>query len=188
MQRKDIYEHLAEIYLNSSPRRHKKKPLKVTKIFPVVFVSGIFFFSALIVFSAINFRKNKSLKSTTTLILQPNIIKLKFNFDPAKKEVYAMALNKLDLMKFTTLGFSTKKESLKDSLSLRVEFTNAFKEKSALYIKDISNKWQELKIKLSEFKQISDWSDMTQLSFIIEEWNAGEKAGVVYLDNIALLY
>lgn len=188
MQRKDIYEHLAEIYLNSSPR-HKKKPVKATKVFSVVFASGILFLcSLIIVFSAINFRKNKSLKSTTTLILQHNIIRLKFNFDPAKKEVYTIALNKLDLMKFTTLGFSTKKESLKDIISLRVEFTNAFKEKSEVYIKDISNKWQEHQIKLSEFKEISDWSDMTELSFIIEEWNAEEDGGVVYLDNIGLFY
>ena len=85
------------------------------------------------------------------------------------------------------MAFSAKKVNYEDSISLRVEFVSAFKEKSEIYFKNISHKWQEYKIDLAQFKNISDWSDMSDLAFIIEEWNAREKKGVVYVDNVRFI-
>jgi hypothetical protein len=31
------------------------------------------------------------------------------------------------------------------------------------------------------------WTQMKELAFSIEEWNAREKSGIVYLDNIRVL-
>jgi len=187
MDKKDIYEHLAKIYLDASSKKKKK-----SKVYPRLFKSPlfitIFFIFGLTATLFIAFlNKNKSLDSEIALVLQPNVVKINFHFDPAKKEIYSLILNKLDLNRFKTLGFSAKKSDYKDTVSLRVEFTSEFKERAEIYFKNISHKWQDYKINLSEFKGISDWSGMSTLAFVVEEWNVKEKKDVVYIDNIRLL-
>ena len=46
-------------------------------------------------------------------------------------------------------------------ISLRVEFTNAFRERSEVYLRNIPHKWQTYKINLTDFKEIMDWSGMS---------------------------
>lgn len=185
MDKKDIYEHLAKIYLDASTKKTKER-----KKYP--FFKNLFFFSLAIIFaltvlSLSNFRRNKSLDTELSLVLQPDTVKINFHFDLAKKEIYSLNLNRLDLTRFKALGFSLKKANARDTLSLRVEFNNTFKERAEIYVKDVAQHWQDYKINFSEFKNISDWSEMQLLSFIVEEWNTKEKHGVVYLDNVRFL-
>ena len=186
MDKKDIYEHLAKIYLDASSKKSKKTKtyagfFKNAFFIIIVFILGInvAFFNTL--------RKNKPFNSEVALVLLPDVARINFHFDPAKKETYSVDLKNLNLTRFKTLGFSVKKANYQDTISLRVEFTNAFKERAEVYFKDVAHKWQDYKISLSEFKDISDWSEIASLSFIIEEWNVRKKKGVVYLDNVRLL-
>ena len=98
-----------------------------------------------------------------------------------------MDLKQLNLCKYNTLGFATRKTDANDKISLRIEFTNRFNEKSEIYIKDIPNKWTDHKINLSRFARKEYWSQMKELAFSVEEWNAQDKSGIVYLDNIRVL-
>ncbi len=186
MDKKDIYEHLANIYLDASSKR-KKKDKRLLKFSKPVFVISIFLIFSIssIIFN--NFHKNKPLNSETALFISTETAKINFNFNPAKKEVYSINLNKLDMDKFKTLGFSLKTKNYGDSINLRIEFTNSFKEKSEIYIKEISHKWHDYKVNFADFKKITDWSKMSNLSFTVEEWNAKEDYGVVYIDNIRFL-
>ena len=184
MDKKEIYEHLAKIYLDASSKR-KKKSAKPHKVFKNIIFISIILVPAAILF--IHFFKNKPLNSQVMLVLCPEAVKINFNFDPAKKEIYSLDLAKLDLRRFKALGFSVKKTYNKDNIALRVEFTSRFKEKSEVYFKDIPHRWQDYQVNLSEFKNIKNWSQMLTLSFIIEEWNVKEKQGVVYIDNVRLL-
>lgn len=192
MDKKEIYEHLAKIYLDASSKTKKKKKSKAyPEIFnnavlisiAVIFAAGIFYHFSFPHF----FPKNKTFKSEISLVLLPDAAKINFNFDPAKKETFNLDLKSLNLLRFKVLGFSLKNQGYGDAVSLRVEFTNAFNEKSEIYLKDIPHSWQDYKINLSEFKNISDWSEMSSLVFTVEEWNAREKKGIVYLDNIRLI-
>lgn len=186
MDKKDIYEHLAKIYLDASSKRKRKSKghPKVIKNLFLISVVLLFISSASLLAT---FHKNKPFNSEVVLVLSPNLLKINFDFNPAKKEIYYLDLNKLDLSKYKTLGFSLKKQNYNDSISLRVEFITAFKEKSEVYFKDIPHKWQEYKINLSEFSGISDWSELMRLAFIVEEWNTREKKGLVYIDNVRLI-
>lgn len=186
MDKKDIYEHLAKIYLDASSSKEKKSQARRRFFKKPFFIIGFFIFGFIVVFS-IALNRNKTLNSELTLLLQPDAIKINFHFDPAKKEIYSLDLNTLDLCRFKSLGFSAKKTKSTDVISLRVEFVSSFKEKSEVYFKDIPSKWQDYKIELSKFKDISDWSNMTRLSFVVEEWNVKEKKGIVYIDNVRLL-
>lgn len=187
MDKKDIYEHLAKIYLDAASLKRKKKPKDILSFRALFFISVIFIGLTILIFSNLYKYKNKSLNSEFALVLCPDVVKVNFNFDPAKKETYSVDLNNLDLNRFKTLGFSLKKANYQDIISLRVEFTSNFKEKSEIYLKDIPHKWQDYKIDFKEFKNITDWSSMQSLSFSVEEWNVRENRGVVYLDNVRFL-
>ncbi len=185
MEKKDIYEHLAQIYLDASFKK-RKKPQERTKLFRNLFVASVSLVFVLGVLLAFNFSK-RGLNSQTALVLEPDAVKLNFHFDPAKKELFSIALNNLNLSRYKTLAFSAKKVNYKKDIPLRIEFSNIFKEKSEQYVKNIPLKWEEFKIDLTKFKNVTDWSKMLKLDFVVEEWNVPEKKGVVYLDNIRFL-
>ena len=186
MDKKDIYEHLAKIYLDASSKK-KKRSKAYPKLFKNLFIVSIFVVAGLSTTLFSSLSKKANLNAETALILQNDPAKINFNFDPAKKETYTLNLNRLNLTRSKRLAFAVRNMSAKDKITLRVEFTNAFKEKSEVYVRDIPPKWQDLKINLSEFKNINDWSEMTSLCFCVEEWNAAQKKGVVYIDNVRLL-
>lgn len=184
MEKKDIYEHLAKIYLGGTSAKKKKTVTKDFKNF--VFISIAIILGAFILLSALPYKHKFSLQESV-LIISPDIVKINYKFSPDQKEIHYWDLNDLNLSKYKGLGFSIKKSNNDDIISLRVEFNSAYKEKSEVYIKDISNKWQDYKFNLSDFKTISDWSVMQNLAFIIEEWNTKENKGIVYIDNVRFL-
>ncbi len=187
MDKKDIYEHLAKIYLDASSKKVKKR-----RAYPKIFKNLLLVSILLIIASSailfIAFPKNKPFNSEIALVLLSDAAKMNFNFDPAKEEVYYINLNELDLVRFRVLKFLVRKANYEDNIILKLEFTNASKEKSEAYFYNIpSYKWQQYKINLSDFKDISDWSKMSSLAFIIEESNVNKKKGIVYLDNVRFL-
>ncbi len=192
MDKKDIYEHLAKIYLDTPLKRQQRihqawdTSKKTTYVTVAAAVAAIAVLLASVIFLFAKkgiMPKNKDF----AYVIQTEAAKIRFNFDPAKKEVYAITLNKLNLAPFKQLAFSLKKSNYRDTLALRVELSNTFNEKSEIYIKDISNRWKEYRLDLAGFKNINDWSEMTDLAFVLEEWNALDKSGAVYVDNIRFL-
>lgn len=186
MDKKDIYEHLAKIYLDASlkkPEKSKKYPklvrhiIIVSSVFVVAVTTGLIY----------TFLKSKPFGQEVSLVLLADAAKINFHFDPARKEIFSLDLNNLDLTRYKALKFSVKKAAYENTIALRVEFANNFKEKAEIYFKDIPNKWHDYALSLSDFKGISDWSEMRNLSFAIEEWNVQEKKGIVYIDNVKLL-
>lgn len=184
MDKKDIYEHLAKIYLDASSDKKKRRvffsAFKNTPFVNILLVVGV----VGLLFAAF---RNKTFSSETALVLLSSAAKINFDFQPAKKEIYSFNLNKLNLKRFNVLGFSLKKADYKNNVTLKVEFINNFKERAEVYLWDVPYKWEDYKLKLSDFKGISDWSKVEKLAFAVEEWNAKEKKGVIYLDNIRFL-
>jgi len=200
MLKKDIYEHLANIYWNASSKKKNKSIRTHPKIFKNLFfisIAIILFLATQLIFifssnknkyALTNLGGNKSISYELALVLQPDIVKINFHFDPAKEEIYSLNLNGLNLVKFKVLGFSVRKANYQDKIILKVEFTNAFNKKSEIYLNDIpAYKWRDYKIAFGEFKDINDWSSMLNLAFIVEEGNTKDKRGVVYIDNIRFL-
>lgn len=189
MNKKEIYEHLANIYLDASSKSSKNKRnfrpyakyLQGLMLGVLVLALGS---GSIIAYSRIN---NPKPKGQIALFLHQDTAKINFNFDPAKKETFSLNLKLLNLSKYKTLAFTVRKTNPKDTISLRVEFINRFNEKSEFYVKDISSKWMDQKIDFNRFAKINNWQQMQALVFSIEEWNAREKSGIVYLDNIRVL-
>ncbi|MDD5465340.1 MAG: hypothetical protein PHP73_03250 [Candidatus Omnitrophica bacterium] len=189
MNKKEIYEHLANIYLDASSKSSKKKnklsphPKAVRSIIILGLVTALGLASTVTYFHI----NNRNSKGQIALFLYQDAAKINFNFDPAKKETFSINLKQLNLSKYKALGFSVRKTNPKDIISLRVEFINRFNEKSEVYIKNISGKWTEERLDFSRFTRMNDWTQMKVLAFSIEEWNTREKSGIVYLDNIKVI-
>ncbi|RJP28742.1 MAG: hypothetical protein C4533_02840 [Candidatus Omnitrophota bacterium] len=185
MDKKDIYEHLAKIYLDASSKR-KKKDTRYIRFKALFFVSLCFVFilgTTLIV----GVLKEKPNKSELALLLSVDAAKINFNFNPAKKETFTINLNKLNLGRYKAVAFSVKKATYDNKISLRVDLGNNFNERSEVYLRDIPHKWKEYVLNFSEFKSISDWSEMKDIAFSVEQWNAEKDSGVIYIDNIRFL-
>lgn len=187
MDKKDIYEHLASIYLDASSKKRRKTKKHKGVWSPVVIAVAV----AVVGIGVATYARFNAavspLHTETALILVNDAAKLNFHFDPAKKEVYSIGLNKLPLSAYKKLGFTIKKANFRDTISLRVEFANSFRETASIYLKDIPHRWKEYRIPFSEFKTLSDWSEMAALSFTVEEWNTREKRGIVYIDNVRVI-
>jgi hypothetical protein len=185
MDKKDIYEHLAKIYLDT-PSVKKKKSKNQSKDHKNFIIIAVAIALGLTMLISVRLYMHKPLQQGIALVFSTEPIKMNYNFDPAKKEIFSLDLNKSNLSRFNTLGFFLKKSNSEDEIALRVEFTNLFNEKSEIYVRDIPNKWKYYELKFSDFKGITDWSEMTDVSFIIEEWNTKENKGLVYIDNVRM--
>jgi len=189
MDKKEIYEHLANIYLDASSKSSKKKrksksypkPIRNLIIVGLLLVLGL---GSGIAYSSFNARNHDA---QIALYLYEDTAKLNFNFDPAKKETFSLNLKQLNLSKYKTLAFTARKANPKDVVALKIEFLNRFNEKAEVYVKDISSKWSNHEIDLSRFAKINDWEQMKVLAFSIEEWNAKEKSGIIYIDNVRVV-
>lgn len=188
MDKKDIYEHLAKIYLDASQKRKKKSKTHL-HLKKLLFLA-VFFFASLGIYltSSLIFDSGSKEGSSIALVLHQDVAKINFNFKPAKKEILALDLNGLNINRFHNLTFSAKKGYFNDYICLRIEFINAYREKSEVYIKDIPHKWSKFKIPLSDFRNITDWSEMKELAFIVEDWNTKQDNGLVYIENVSLTY
>jgi len=189
VNKKEIYEHLANIYLDASSKSSKKKPLFRThpKAVQGMVLAGSILVLAFGSFTTYAHFSNRPPAGQIALFLHQDATKINFNFDPAKKESFSLNLRQLNLSEYKSLAFTVRKTNPKDTISLRIEFTNRFNEKSEIYIKDIPAKWTDKKFDFKNFAKIKDWAQMKELSFSVEEWNAREKSGIVYLDNIRVL-
>ena len=189
MDKKEIYEHLANIYLDASSKSSKKKrksrpyPKPIRNLILVGFLLVLGLGSG-IAYSSLNYRNNNS---KISLFLFQDTAKLNFDFDPARKETFSLNLKQLNLSKYKTLAFTARKANPKDTIALKIEFTNRFNETAEVYVKDISSKWTSHEIDLSRFAKINDWEQMKVLAFSVEEWNAKEKSGIIYIDNIKVV-
>ncbi|MFH1508525.1 MAG: hypothetical protein ABIG46_08915 [Candidatus Omnitrophota bacterium] len=188
MNKQDIYEHLANVYLDNSlkkknevvsPPKTKYKYLYPSFILIILLALSLYFTIAQV--------RSNPINTESTYVLLSDSVKVGFKFDPGKKQIYAINLNGLNLSKYKYLGVSLRKSDLKDNVSVRTEFVNSFKEKSELYLKNIPFRWKAYRILMDDFKGITDWTDMLNLAFILEEWNVENKSGALYIDNVVLL-
>jgi len=61
---------------------------------------------------------------------------------------------------------------------IKVVISNRLNEEDYYYVQGVSMDWTEIEISLSEFKQITDWSSLSDIAFAIESWNVDDKTGV----------
>ncbi|MCM8763388.1 MAG: hypothetical protein NC829_03370, partial [Candidatus Omnitrophica bacterium] len=152
MDKKELYEHLAKIYLDSSRKHRRKRKNQQYLIKPLHLYIGlailVLILSPFLIKTIFSRNDTFSSEYRTALVIQPDVIKLNYNFSAAKKEIYTIPLKDLNVSSYKVLAFTAKKSQEKGNVSLRIELTNSFKEKSEVYISGLSSKWKDYSINL----------------------------------------
>ena len=63
---------------------------------------------------------------------------------------------------------------------VKVVITNDKNETASYYIQGIDYNWQDFRIPLREFKQITDWTNLKTVSFVLESRNVEKRRGHPY--------
>lgn len=187
MEKNEVYDYLARIYLDKQP-----KAREVSKSGLRRFGLPVFLIVAAVVFLIFYFvwRYPVELVRPETQSLHINAgsqliaIKYDFNKSDLKRQGYSLNFADLDVSKFNALEFQARHQLKQGPLNLRVELENLRRETAVCYVSGITGKWDIFKIRLSDFKGISQWQGLTRVSFVVEEWNALNKEDTVYIDEI----
>ena len=187
MTRDEIYDHLAQVYLGKRDRveEKKKRQLNAWLVINIV-ITLVILASAFYGLTAFLTRRAESFKNSVIFALNNSPIRVSYNLNSPFPQVktFSLTIPKMNVSKYDKLSFSIR--GLEEGFPgvVKVVLKNQKNETASFYIKDVRLKWQELNIPFDEFTQITDWTDLTEVSFVLEAWNAEKKKGVVLIDNI----
>lgn len=96
-----------------------------------------------------------------------------------------MMLPNLDASKYNNIAFGVKGDpKIGYTTVFKVELKNAAKQIGRYYVTNVTDQWQEAVIPLSEFKGLTDLSNLTEFVIVFEDRIASNKKGVIYIDDI----
>ncbi len=194
MHKKEIYDYLAKTYLTEIKDTRLNKFIKKDKKYyrKIFLLTGVFSLALILAILSLTTHNKSNLNAKVTnfdINLPGDIIRLNYNFFPAKDAInrvgFTVRLNKFDARSFKFFTLSAQKTRNPADLTLRVDLENKKGESSTAYIYGITNKWQDFKIALTHFKNISDFSGIIRIKFIVERWNAKSEKDVLLLDNLS---
>ena len=114
-------------------------------------------------------------------------MKLEYSVD-SKNPAYNgfwMALPNIDVSGYDNLAFWVKGDAKAGYTTVfKVVLMNAGKQVGRYYVTNVTDQWQEVVIPLSEFKSLTDTSNMTEFVVVFEDRIASNKKGVIYVDDI----
>ncbi len=97
-----------------------------------------------------------------------------------------MFLQNLDVSGYDSLTFWVKGDGKEGYTTVfKIELKNANRQVGRYYITNVTDAWQKIVIPLSDFKGITDLSNMTEFVIVFEDRIVSNKDGVIYIDDIA---
>ena len=187
MTRDDIYDHLAQVYLGKRSKTDEKKKWQLNAWLVInVVITLIIFSSAVYGLTAFLNQKRSLLESNIIYSLHNGIVQITYNFNEEFPPVKSLSLSvpRMDAGKYKYLEFSIRGKEEGSPGIVKIVFENNKNEASSYYVKDVHLNWQDVKIPLEEFNQISDWESLTDVSFVLESWNVEKSKGIILIDNI----
>jgi len=114
-------------------------------------------------------------------------MKLEYSVD-SKNPAYNgfwMALPNIDVSGYDNLSFWVKGDAKVGYTTVfKIELKNAGKQVGRYYVTNVTDKWQEVVIPLSEFKGLTDTSNLTEFVMVFEDRIASNKKGIIYIDDV----
>ena len=90
----------------------------------------------------------------------------------------------MDVTKYRAIAFSVRAKEEGNPGVVKLVITNHKNETSSYYVMGIDPKWQEWEIPLEDFQQITDWTNVKDVSFVLESWNVNKRKGIILVDDI----
>lgn len=191
MTKDEIYEHLAQVYLgkkqNAKDKRKKKNKfhpdaeLLLKVLIAVVVLASVFYG-----FTAFLSKKNGYPRSSVLYALSNSPIRITYDLREPYPQVssFSIPIPKINASKYHRLSFSIRGMDASAPGMVKVVLKNKKNEISFYIIKGVGEKWQKFSIPFSEFGKITDWYNLTDVSFVFEAWNTEHKRGEVLIDDV----
>lgn len=185
MTRDEIYDHLAQVYLGkrkSADDDHKQKFntwLVLNVLITLMILASAFYgLTAFLV-------NREGLRSNVMYALHNGPIRISYDLNNPYPQVktFSLSVPEMDVAKYQELKFSVRGMSTSPGI-VKVVLRNRRNEQASFFVKNVGTGWAEVSIPFSEFKEITDWSQMTDVSFVLEAWNAETKKGTLLIDNL----
>ncbi|MCH7772740.1 MAG: hypothetical protein IIA49_17285 [Bacteroidetes bacterium] len=151
-----------------------------------IFITVIIFASAFYGLTAFLTRHDSSLQSRVIFSLHNGPMRIEYDLSDSFSPVKTFAINipSIDAARYNNIQFSIRGKEEGVPGVVKVVIKNRRNEESSYYVQGVGLDWQEFSIPLEEFKQISDWSSLTDVSFVLESWNVDNVKGLVLIDNL----
>ena len=187
MTRDDIYDHLAQVYLGKRSKSDIKKERQFSAWLLInILITVIIFTSVFYGLTAFLTNRNSALQNRVIFSLHNGPIRIEYNFSDSFLPVktFALGVPEVDAAKYGKIQFSIRGKEEGTPGIVKVVVKNRRNEEASYYIQGVGLDWQEFNIPLDEFPQITDWSSLTDISFVLESWNVDSKKGLILIDNV----
>jgi len=187
MTRDEIYDHLAQVYLGKKNKVAEKKKKEFNAWLLInIMIAVIIFASVFYGLTAFLVHRTDTLQSRVIYALSNGPIRINYNlkspYPPVKS--FSLSVPQVNAGKYNKIQFSVRGMDEAYRGIIRVELRNQKNEISSVVLEGIKADWKNFSLSFDEFAQITDWSNISEISFIIESWNAEKQHGVVLIDDI----
>jgi len=187
MKRDDIYDHLAQVYLGKRSKKDEQKEKRFSAWLVInILITVIIFSSAFYGLTAFLTHHNSTLQSRIIYSLHNGPIRIPYDLVNAlpPEKMFTIDVGTVDASKYRNLAFSIRGKEDGVPGVVRLIVRNKRNEEASYYVQGIGLDWQEISIPFSDFQQITDFSTLTDITFVLESWNVQDKKGLVLIDEI----
>lgn len=188
MNRNEIYDHLAQVYLGKRQKalqvkKAQKKHFSVWLVMNVM-ITVVVFGSAFYGLSA--FWQKNDLQSNIIYSLHHGAIRIGYDFQKSlsPRQVFELDLPQMDASRYGSLDFLIRAKEEGNPGIVKVVLTNQRNEESCYYVQNVTFGWKKVSIPVEEFKHISDWSSLKTVSVVLESWNVEQQKGLILIDDL----
>lgn len=189
MNRDEIYDHLAQVYLGKREVVQKAKPPRMRPqawLVLNVVITGFILASVIWGLTAFLTQSDDFLKSRVIYKLNNSPIHLTYNVGdnfPQVKEL-VLDLPDVDASKYRYVHLSIRGEEQGHPGMLKIVLMNERNEKAEYYLQGVKSKWQDYVVSFEDLN-LTDWKSLKDIAFVVESWNAVNHKGAVFIDNIS---
>lgn len=187
MKRDEIYDHLAQVYLGKRSKAEKKKSRELNAWLVInVFITLIIFTSAFYGLTAFLTQRDNFLKKNIIFSLHNGPVSLAYDFKQSFSPVkeFALAVPPMDPSQYEYLHFKVRAKEEGSPGMIKVVLRNEKEETAFYYVEGIGYQWKSVDIPLDEFQHITDWTNLKDVSFVLESWNVDKVNGLILIDEI----
>lgn len=187
MNRDEIYDHLAKVYLGKRENIEPKKPEPPKGAWLLINVVITAFILTSVVYGLTAFltQRRDTFRSSVMYALNNSPIRLTYTVGGAYPQVknLTIAVPAMDVSKYSRLNLSMRSVKGNPGM-LKVVLKNAREEEASYFLQGLKDRWQDYSIPFEEMN-LTDWKSLKDISFVVEAWNAKELTGSVLIDNIS---
>ncbi len=188
MNRDEIYDHLAQVYLGKRSKAEEKKKKEFNAWLAInIVITVIILASATYGLTAFLTKRSSLLANNIIFSLNNGPSRLEYNFEnpfpPVK--AFSLSLPTMDVTKYKKINFSIRAKEEGNPGIIKVVLKNQKNETAYLYTSGIDFNWKEFSVPLDKFSGITDWTNITEVTFILESWNVEKEKGSILIGDVS---